>query len=144
VLSRPLAHAGHYPAVDVLASVSRLVGEVTSRDVRSAGDDVRRLMAAFKEKEDLIAIGAYQPGTDPVTDAAIAARNPIERFLKQRVDDPSSTDDAERGVLELSAYAELIRAPDPLAHAAAVQSAPVPEAPGTPLHSAIPPLNLSP
>src|SRR6476646_6581453 len=66
VLSRSLAHAGHYPAIDVLASVSRLVGEVTSRDVRSAGDDVRRLMAALREKEDLIAIGAYQRGTDPL------------------------------------------------------------------------------
>jgi flagellum-specific ATP synthase len=151
VLSRHLAHAGHYPAIDVLASVSRLVGEVTSRDVRGAGDDVRRLMAAYKEKEDLIAIGAYQPGTDPLTDAAIAARNPIEGFLRQRVDDPSSTQDAERGVVELSAYAELVRAPDPLAAAGAVAAAAsaavpgaAPEGPGTPLHAAIPPLNLSP
>ena len=151
VLSRHLAHAGHYPAIDVLASVSRLVGEVTSRDVRGAGDDVRRLMAAYKEKEDLIAIGAYQPGTDPLTDAAIAARNPIEGFLRQRVDDPSSTVDAERGVVELSAYAELVRAPDPLAAAGAVAAAASaavpgasPEGPGTPLHAAIPPLNLSP
>ena len=151
VLSRHLAHAGHYPAIDVLASVSRLVGEVTSRDVRGAGDDVRRLMAAYKEKEDLIAIGAYQPGTDPLTDAAIAARNPIEGFLRQRVDDPSSTADAERGVVELSAYAELVRAPGPAAprrRVAAAANAAVPgaspEGPGTPLHAAIPPLNLSP
>jgi flagellum-specific ATP synthase len=146
VLSRHLAHAGHYPAIDVLASVSRLVGEVTSPDVRSAGDDVRRLMAAYKDKEDLIAIGAYQPGTDPLTDAAIAARGPIEGFLRQRVDDPSSAADAERGVQELSAYAELVRAPDPLAaaQASAPAVAPPPQAPGTPLHTAIPPLNLSP
>ena len=143
VLSRHLAHAGHYPAVDVLASVSRLVGEVTSPDVREAGNDVRGLMAAFKEKEDLIAIGAYQPGTDPRTDAAIAARAPIERFLRQRVDDPSSTEDAERGLLELSAFAELHRAPDPMAAAAAAGPVPA-EQGGTPLHAAIPPLNLSP
>jgi flagellum-specific ATP synthase len=144
VLSRHLAHAGHYPAIDVLASVSRLVGEVTSRDVRSAGDDVRRLMAAFKEKEDLIAIGAYQAGADPLADAAIAARRPIEAFLRQRVDDPSTAEEAERGLLELAAYAELVRAPDPLAAAAAAPAHGAPGEGGTPLHSAIPPLNLSP
>jgi flagellum-specific ATP synthase len=147
VLSRHLAHAGHYPAVDVLASVSRLVGEVTSPAVRGAGDDVRRLMAAYREKEDLIAIGAYQAGTDPLTDAAIAARRPIEEFLRQRVEEPSSAAEAERGIQELSAFAELARAPDPLATvtpAGAPVPAPAPEAPGTPLHAAIPPLNLSP
>jgi flagellum-specific ATP synthase len=120
--------------------VSRLVGEVTSRDVRSAGDDVRRLMAAFKEKEDLIAIGAYQAGADPLTDAAIAARHPIEGFLRQRVDDFSTAEDADRALLELSAFAELVRAPDPLA---AVGQG-IPAEGGTPLHAAIPPLNLSP
>jgi flagellum-specific ATP synthase len=143
VLSRHLAHAGHYPAVDVLASVSRLVGEVTTRDVRGAGDDVRRLMAAFKEKEDLIAIGAYQSGTDPLTDAAIAARGPIEGFLRQGVDDPSTAADADRAVLELSAFADMARAPDPLAAVAAAAAGQAAE-PGTPLHAAIPPLNLSP
>ena len=65
VLSRTLAHAGHYPAVDVLASVSRLVTEITTPDVRAAGNEVRKLMATYKEKADLISIGAYQPGSDP-------------------------------------------------------------------------------
>jgi flagellum-specific ATP synthase len=138
VLSRRLAHAGHYPAVDVLASVSRLVGEVTSREVRAAGDEVRRLMAAYRDKEDLIAIGAYQSGSDALTDAAIAARTPVEDFLRQPVDDPSTCEDAERGLLELGAYGELVHVPDPGALAA-----PVPQpAPGTPLAAAIPPLTL--
>ena len=78
VLSRDLAHTGHYPAVDVLASVSRLVGEVVSSEVRSAGDEVRRLMAAYRENSDLISIGAYARGSDPLIDAAIDARNPID------------------------------------------------------------------
>ncbi len=83
VLTRALAHASHYPAIDVLQSVSRLVGEVVSPQVRAAGNAVRQLMAAYKEKEDLIAIGAYQTGTDPTVDAAIALRPQIDRFLKQ-------------------------------------------------------------
>jgi flagellum-specific ATP synthase len=140
VLSRHLAHAGHYPAVDVLASVSRLVGEVTTPAVRSAGDQVRRLMAAYRDKEDLIAIGAYQPGTDSLTDAAIAARSPIEEFLRQRVDEPTTAEDADQGLLACAAYGELIGLPDPAAAALAVP--PQPEGQGTPLAAAIPPLNL--
>ena len=124
VLSRHLAHAGHYPAVDVLASVSRLVGEVTTREVRGAGDEVRRLMAAYRDKEDLIAIGAYQQGTDPLTDAAIAARTPIEQFLRQRVDDPSTAEEADEALLGLAAYGELVGIPDPGAVAAPARRRP--------------------
>ena len=111
--SRNLAHAGHYPAVEVLPSVSRLVGEVTSPEVRAAGEEIRRLMAAYCDKEDLIAIGAYQSASAVLTDAAIAARTPVQQFLRQRVDDPSSCEDAERGLLELGAYGELVHVPDP-------------------------------
>src|ERR687891_1527745 len=64
VLSRHLAHAGHYPAIDVLRSVSRLTSEIAPREVQDAGVNLRRLMAAHKEKKDLIAIGASQPGAD--------------------------------------------------------------------------------
>ncbi len=142
VLSRHLAHAGHYPAVDVLASVSRLVGEVTTREVRSAGDEVRRLMAAYRDKEDLIAIGAYQQGTDPLTDAAISARTPIEQFLRQRVEVPSTAEEADEALLGLAAYGELVGIPDHGAVAAPVPAGPEPG--GTPLGAAIPSLNLSP
>ena len=55
----------------MLQSVSRLIGEVVSPEVRSAGQEVRRLMAAYKEKEDLISIGAYQQGVDPLTDTGL-------------------------------------------------------------------------
>ena len=142
VLSRHLAHAGHYPAVDVLASVSRLVGEVTAREVRAAGDEVRRLMAAFRDKEDLIAIGAYQQGTDPLTDAAISARMPIEGFLRQHVDEPSTAGDADRMLVELSAYGELVGIPDPGLVAQPAMAGAGAEQGGTPLGAAIPSLNL--
>jgi flagellum-specific ATP synthase len=142
VLSRDLAHAGHYPAVDVLASVSRLVGEVVTADVRAAGNDVRRLMAAYREKADLISIGAYQQGTDPLTDAAILARDPIDAFLRQSVDAPSSADEADAALTQL---ALLSGGSAPVAAAVATEPV-VPaqgEVAGTPLHSAIPPLHLA-
>jgi flagellum-specific ATP synthase len=139
VLSRDLAHAGHYPAVDVLASVSRLVGEVVGPEVRSAGDDVRRLMAAYRAKSDLIAIGAYQRGTDPLTDAAIDARDPIDGFLRQHVEERTSAEEADAALTRL---ALLSGVPEP----APAPPEPVPQpapGPGTPLHSAIPPLHLA-
>src|SRR6201987_6049146 len=74
VLSRSLAHAGHYPAIDVLHSVSRLVSELVSPSVSLAGQRLRAALAAYREKEGLISIGAYQRGTDPVLDAAVALR----------------------------------------------------------------------
>ena len=103
VLTRELAHASHYPAIDVLQSVSRLVGEVVSPDVRAAGQAVRQLLAAYREKEDLIAIGAYQRGTDPLVDAAITLRPAVERFLRQAVDERTSAADADRALLDIAA-----------------------------------------
>ncbi len=73
VLTRSLAHAGHYPAIDVLQSVSRLVGEIVSPELAHAGQVLRAALAALREKEDLIAIGAYTAGSDPLLDAALAA-----------------------------------------------------------------------
>jgi flagellum-specific ATP synthase len=102
VLTRSLAHAGHYPAIDVLQSVSRLIGEIVSPQVRDAGTRLRNALAAYKEKEDLISIGAYQPGTDPVLDSAIALRPRIDAFLRQRVDEPSGADEADAQLLALA------------------------------------------
>ena len=95
VLTRSLAHAGHYPAVDVLQSVSRLIGEIVSPEIEQAGQRLRAALAVLREKEDLVSIGAYQPGSDPALDVALAHRARIERFLRQPVherSDPSQTD----------------------------------------------------
>jgi flagellum-specific ATP synthase len=102
VLTRSLAHVGHYPAIDVLQSVSRLIGEIVSEDVRDAGQKLRAAMAAYREKEDLISIGAYQRGTDPVLDSAIALKGAIDAFLRQRVDEPSSVEGADAQLIALA------------------------------------------
>ena len=114
VLSRHLAHADHYPAIDVLASVSRLVGEiVTPEAARRAGNEVRELMATYKEKADLISIGAYQPGSDPQIDAAITARGPIDAFLKQGVTEPSSAEGADADARPAGHPRRRLRRPGP-------------------------------
>ena len=105
VLTRRSPHSGHYPAIDVLQSVSRLIGEIVTPEVREAGERLRAALAAYREKEDLISIGAYQPGTDPMLDAAIGLRPAIDAFLKQRVDEPSAVDEADAQLLGLAARA---------------------------------------
>ncbi|MGN6869793.1 MAG: FliI/YscN family ATPase [Solirubrobacteraceae bacterium] len=102
VLSRAMAHTGHYPAIDVLQSVSRLIGEIVTPDVREAGTRLRSALAAYREKEDLISIGAYQPGTDPLLDATISLRPRIDAFLRQRVDEPSAVEAADAELIALA------------------------------------------
>jgi flagellum-specific ATP synthase len=103
VLTRSLAHTGHYPAIDVLQSVSRLIGEIATPEVRDAGTRLRTALAAYREKEDLISIGAYQRGTDPVLDSAIALRPRIDGFLRQQVHEPSTLAQADSQLLSLGA-----------------------------------------
>jgi flagellum-specific ATP synthase len=118
VLTRKLAHSGHYPAIDVLQSVSRLVGEIVTPQIHEAGNRLRSALAAYREKEDLISIGAYQPGTDPLLDAAIALRPAIDGFLRQRIDDLTAAHDADEALLALASH--LPGADDLLAPAADV------------------------
>ena len=101
VLTRELAHAGHYPAVDVLQSVSRLANDIATRDVLDGGQRLRALLAAHRDKRDLIAIGAYERGSDPLTDRAIDLRDQVDAFLRQRSDEPTPADEADRMLLDL-------------------------------------------
>jgi flagellum-specific ATP synthase len=103
VLTRSLAHAGHYPAIDVLQSVSRLLDEIVSGEVIDAGRVLRSALAVLREKEDLVAIGAYQRGSDPPLDAALAHRARIEDFLRQAVDERSDPLDTDARLVELAA-----------------------------------------
>ena len=92
VLSRRLAAAGHFPTIDVLESVSRLASKVTSKPRLALAARLRRLMAAAAEAKDLVEIGAYVPGSDPVVDEALARREVIEAFLRQPVDEVADAD----------------------------------------------------
>jgi flagellum-specific ATP synthase len=101
VLSRKLAQAGQFPAIDVLQSVSRVMPEVTTRAQQEAARKFRSLLAAYKDAEDLINIGAYQAGTNPTVDEAIRKVPAMKQFLAQRVDERSDLSSAKDGLLAL-------------------------------------------
>jgi flagellum-specific ATP synthase len=106
VLTRSLAHAGHYPAIDVLQSVSRLVGEIVTPEVAHAGQQLRGALASLHDKQDLISIGAYNSGSDPQLDAALEHRLRIDGFLRQSVAEPSDPQSTDAQLLELAASLE--------------------------------------
>lgn len=98
VLSRALAHARHYPAIDVLHSVSRVRDSVISSSHREAAESLLRLLAAYRAHEDLISVGAYKPGSDPDTDLAVHYRDALRGFLCQ---DARESLDFNRGLEHL-------------------------------------------
>jgi len=85
VLSRKLAQANHYPAIDIAASVSRIMSMVTDQEHRQRAGKLRRLMAAWKEIELLVRVGEYQQGQDPLADEAMERKEAISEFLCQSV-----------------------------------------------------------
>lgn len=87
VLSRSLAAANHYPAIDVGASVSRLMADIVSDEHRQMAGRVRDIMSIYNKNADLVSIGAYKPGTNPKLDYALGKMDSINSFLKQGVDE---------------------------------------------------------
>ncbi|MGE5192885.1 MAG: FliI/YscN family ATPase [Deltaproteobacteria bacterium] len=83
VLSRKLAHQAHWPAIDVLSSISRSMPDVASDEHRRNADSIRQLLAAWQGAQDLISIGAYQAGSNPLVDAAVKMRDETLKFLRQ-------------------------------------------------------------
>ncbi|HEY9555708.1 MAG TPA: FliI/YscN family ATPase, partial [Acidimicrobiales bacterium] len=91
VLSRKLATAGHFPTIDVLESISRVVPSITTAAQRQAATELRRLMAAHRDAKDLIDIGAYVPGSNPMVDRAVSLAEPIRAFLTQDINEIADT-----------------------------------------------------
>lgn len=100
-LSRRLASRAHYPAIDTLESLSRLMTEVVDKEHRLAAQAVRELLAVYREHEDLISIGAYRRGSNKKVDAAIDMQDELNKFLRQQVDERSSVEDAKKVLLQL-------------------------------------------
>jgi flagellum-specific ATP synthase len=101
VLDRKLAVAGHFPSVDALGSISRVAGKVVSRDRSAVATALRKTLAARKGAQDLLDVGAYQHGANPLVDAAVEHEEAINAFLQQRMDDQSTAEGAWRELEQL-------------------------------------------
>lgn len=86
MLSRKVAMKNHYPAIDVLASVSRLMNDIVPKEQSGAAGNIRNMMSVYQENQDLISIGAYKAGSNPELDNAIKHMPDINAFLQQKVD----------------------------------------------------------
>jgi FliI/YscN family ATPase len=102
VLTREMADRGHFPAVDVLRSVSRLAPSLMTTGHARAVGTLRELMATYRSAIDLIQVGAYVPGSDPKVDAACRAQPEIEGFLRQPIDERTSFPEAVQRVVRLA------------------------------------------
>jgi flagellum-specific ATP synthase len=83
VLSRRFAEGGHYPAIDIEASISRVMNDIVAPQQMQQARRLKQLLSTYEQNRDLIAIGAYQQGSDPRIDTALAAQNGIRDFLRQ-------------------------------------------------------------
>ena len=101
VLTRKLAAQNHFPSIDILESKSRVRDAIIPGAQREAAGEVQRLEAAYREKEDLIMVGAYQRGTDPYADAAITHRSEALRFLRQAPDETTLYGDSYTALTQL-------------------------------------------
>lgn len=90
-LDRHLATGGHYPPIDVLGSISRVASRVTTAEQRKIAETLRKAMAAKRSAQDLLDVGAYAPGSNPVVDVAVAHQDSIDAFLRQGIEDSTST-----------------------------------------------------
>jgi FliI/YscN family ATPase len=107
ILSRALGAAGHYPAIDVLNSVSRLESRISPPEQRQAAARVRDALATYQRAEDLIQLGAYVSGTNPKLDLAIRARDELNQFLRQ---DAASKSGLDETLQRLGQIAEVLKA----------------------------------
>src|SRR5580704_11757625 len=104
-LARDLGAAGHYPAIQVLDSVSRLQSQLSTAEESAHARKIREALALYRQSEDLINLGAYVSGSNPKLDAVIRSRNEIMRFLRQGPADSSVVDETVR---QMSALAQMI------------------------------------
>ncbi|EPR13076.1 flagellar protein export ATPase FliI [Ruminiclostridium papyrosolvens] len=101
VLSRAMANKNHYPAIDVLASVSRVMGDIIDKEHKKSANEIKKIMAVHRDAEDLINIGAYVKGSNEKIDYAIESIDDITSFLQQETDEKVSFEDIHSQVLSL-------------------------------------------
>jgi flagellum-specific ATP synthase len=106
VLTRKLAAAGHYPSIDILESKSRVRDHVISPEHRAAANAVSRLESSYREKEDLILVGAYHEGSDRGVDAALKLRPQVLDYLQQTPEEYTAFDASRRALVSIAGQAD--------------------------------------
>lgn len=107
ILSRQLADMGHYPAIDVLASISRVMPDIANKEHLKAALTIKELIAIYNESRDLISVGAYKKGTNPKLDIAISVNDKINEFLIQAIDETTNINDSINNIIELANTVQL-------------------------------------
>lgn len=102
-LSRKVAEMNHYPAIDILGSISRLAVEITTQEQQEAAAKMRKILAIYRENKDLIDVGMYQQGTNPKLDTAIEMMPQINAFLQQKIADSVNMDDTIQTLISMMA-----------------------------------------
>ena len=101
ILSRKVAAKNHYPAIDILNSVSRLMNDIVVPEQKEAANKLRRLLSIYESNADLVSIGAYKKGSNKEMDEAIAKMDAINEFLRQKTDESFTMDDAVISMIKL-------------------------------------------
>lgn len=101
VLSRRLANSNHFPAIDVNASISRLMSAITDKEHQKLASKLRDILSIYEKNSDLISIGAYKPGTNPTLDFAVSKIDKLNAFLMQGVDDKISAEETVQQMAEI-------------------------------------------
>ncbi len=100
-LSRKVAEANHYPAIDVLGSISRLMSSISTPEHIEAAAKMRKILAMYRENKDLIDVGMYQPGSNPKLDIAIQMMPQVNGFLQQRISDSVSMETTIQTLIDM-------------------------------------------
>ena len=103
ILSRKLAAANHYPAIDVQASVSRVMNAIVTKEHKRAAQALRKVLAKFAEVELLVQIGEYKKGSDKEADDALARINAVNAFLRQGLDEKSTFEETLQALYKVVA-----------------------------------------
>jgi len=98
VLSRKLAHKGHFPAIDILQSISRVMSDIVPKELMGLASELRDTLSSYQDAEDLITIGAYKPGQNARVDRAVGRIDKVNAFLKQASSDPSNLQESWRAM----------------------------------------------
>lgn len=106
-LSRKVAEMNHYPAIDVLGSISRLFPEITTEEQQEAAAKMRKILAIYRENKDLIDVGMYQPGTNPILDTAIEMMPKVNAFLQQKTSESVNMENTIQTLIAMMSNVEI-------------------------------------